>query len=118
MKFIVLLVVGILIFWAFDNFSTKSRINSAINSKNKINKCGTFLGLKTTNTRFKENYFAFKNNENNIEVFNIFPQFDLQNKIKNSEIIKIGDKVCFQYAYVHTYMDSIKIITSLVKNQE
>ncbi|ENU56922.1 hypothetical protein F981_04057 [Acinetobacter guillouiae CIP 63.46] len=115
MKFIVLLVVGIIVFWLYDSFSTKSRINSAINSESKINKCGTFLGLKSTNSRFKEDYFAFKNNENKVDAFNIFPQFDLHNKIKNNEIIKNGDKVCFLYAYVHTYMDSIKIITNVEK---
>jgi hypothetical protein len=115
MKFIILVVIGIFTFLLYDGFSTKSRINSAINSKSKINKCGIFLGLKTTNARFKEDYFAFQNDENNVEAFNIFPQFDLHNKIKNNEIIKAGDKVCFQYAYVHTYMDSIKILTSVEK---
>lgn len=114
-KFIVLLVIGILVFLLYDSFSTRSRINSTINSESKINICGTFLGVKTINARFKEDYFTFKNDENKVEAFNIFPQFDLHNKIKNNEIIKNGDKVCFQYAYVHTYMDSIKIITSVEK---
>ena len=115
MKFIVLLVIGILVFWLYDSFSIRSRINSTINSESKINICGTFLGVKTINARFKEDNFAFKNDENKVEAFNIFPQFDLHNKIKNNEIIKNGDKVCFQYAYVHTYMDSIKIITNVEK---
>ena len=115
MKFIILLVIGILVFLLYDSFSTRSRINSTINSESKINICGTFLGVKTINARFKEDYFAFKNDENKVEAFNIFPQFDLHNKIKNNEIIKNGDKVCFQYAYVHTYIDSIKIITSVEK---
>ncbi|MFW1956819.1 hypothetical protein ACG91D_14725 [Acinetobacter guillouiae] len=115
MKFIVLLVIGILVFWLYDSFSIRSRINSTINSESKINICGTFLGVKTINARFKEDYFASKNDENKVEAFNIFPQFDLHNKIKNNEIIKNGDKVCFQYAYVHTYMDSIKIIINVEK---
>ena len=118
MKIIVLFVSGILVFWLYDSFSTKSRINSAINSESKINICGTFLGINTTNSRFKEDYFALKNVDNKVDAFNIFPQFDLHKKIKNNEIINAGDKVCFQYAYVHTYMDSIKIITSVEKNKK
>jgi hypothetical protein len=72
MKFIVLLVIGILVFWLYDSFSIRSRINSTINSESKINICGTFLGVKTINARFKEDYFAFKNDENKVEAFNIF----------------------------------------------
>lgn len=46
-----------------------------------MNKCGTSLGLKSTNSRFKKDYFFLKNYENKVHAFNVFPKFDIHNKI-------------------------------------
>ena len=115
MKFIILVFVFTAITWVYGDFSHKKQLNSAISSKNKIKDCGYFLGIESTKTRFSQDYFVIRNNKKEIDRFNFDPEFDVHLKIKQSEEIKQGSKICYEYTYIHTYMDAIKILTNMKK---
>ncbi|MEG0605441.1 MAG: hypothetical protein RR487_13145 [Acinetobacter sp.] len=115
MKFIIVVFVFTLIIWVYGDFSHKKRLNSAVNSTNKIKDCGYFLGIESTKARFPQEYFVIQNTKNEKDTFNLDPKFDVHLNIKQSKEIKQGSKVCYEYTYVNTYMDAIKILTSIEK---
>lgn len=115
MKFIIVVFVFTLIVWVYGDFFHKKRLNSAVNSTNKIKNCGYFLGTESTKARFPQEYFVIQNTKNEKDTFNLDPKFDIHLNIKQSKEIKQGSKVCYEYTYVNTYMDTIKILTSIEK---
>ena len=50
-----------------------------------------------------------------IDKFNFDPEFDVHQNIKYSGEIRQGEKICYEYTYIHTYMDTIKILTNMKK---
>ena len=96
MKFIIVVFVFTLIIWVYGDFSHKKRLNSAVNSTNKIKKCGHFLGIESTKARFHQEYFVIQNTKNEKDTFNLDPKFDVHLNIKQSKEIKQGSKVCYE----------------------
>lgn len=115
MKFFFVAFAFTLITWVCSDFFHKKQLYSAINSTNKIKNCGYLLGIKSTKARFSQEYFVIQNNQKEIDKFNFDPEFDVHQNIKYSGDIKQGEKICYEYTYIHAYMDTIKILTNMKK---
>jgi hypothetical protein len=72
------------------------------------------LGIESTKARFSQEYFVIQNNQKEIDKFNFDPEFDVHQNIKYSGEIRQG-KNFYEYTYIHTYMDTIKILTNMKK---
>ena len=111
MKFFFVAFAFTLITWVCSYFFHKKQLDSAINSTNKIKNCGYLLGIESTKVRFSQEYFVIQNNQKEIDKFNFDPEFDVHQNIKYSGEIRQGEKICYEYTYIHTYMDTIKILS-------